>query len=74
MVRGKRYAFSGSKQRSIVRQLFEAWSTGNPECLTASVLETAEYSPNINTLAKARRWNVSPRTLGQPRAPPIHLV
>jgi hypothetical protein len=53
MVRGKRYAFRGPKQRSIVRQLYQAWSSGNPECLTATILETAECSGNTNTLAKA---------------------
>lgn len=51
-VRGKRYVFSGAKQRSIIRQLYEAWSSGNPECLTATVLEAAECSGNTNTLGK----------------------
>ena len=34
-VRGRRYTFSGSKQRGVIRQLFEAWRVGAPECLTA---------------------------------------
>lgn len=52
-VRGKRYAFSGSKQRAVIRQLYEAWRADSPECLTAEVLETAGYSDSVNTLAKA---------------------
>ena len=52
-VRGNRYAFSGSKQRSIIRQLYEAWLSGSPECLTAEVLVEAGNSRSVNTLAKA---------------------
>ena len=52
-VRGKRYAFSGSKQRAVIRQLYDAWKSGNPELLTAEVLESAGYSASVNTLAKA---------------------
>lgn len=52
-VRGARYAFSGSKQRAIIRQLYDAWKSGNPELLTAEVLESAGYSTSVNTLAKA---------------------
>lgn len=52
-VRGKRYAFSGSKQRAVIRQLYEAWEAGNPECLTAEILEAAGYSDSVNTLNKA---------------------
>lgn len=52
-VRGTRYAFSGSKQRALIRQLYEAWQSGSPECLTAEVLENAEYSDSVNTLNKA---------------------
>jgi hypothetical protein len=52
-VRGKRYAFSGSKQRAVIRQLYEAWEAGKPECLKAEVLENAEYSSSVNTLTKA---------------------
>ena len=52
-VRGKRYAFSGSKQRAVIRQLYEAWEAGKPECLTLEVLENAEYSDSVNTLNKA---------------------
>lgn len=52
-VRGTRYAFSGSKQRAIIRQLYDAWKSGNPELLTAEVLESAGYSTSVNTLAKA---------------------
>lgn len=52
-MRGKRYAFSGSKQRAVIRQLYEAWNAGSPEILTAQVLEAAGYSDSVNTLAKA---------------------
>jgi hypothetical protein len=52
-VRGTRYAFSGSKQRALIRQLYEAWQSGSPECLTAEVLENAEYSDSVNTINKA---------------------
>jgi hypothetical protein len=52
-VRGTIYAFAGSKQRDVIRQLFAAWESGNRECLTARVLEGAGYSPSVNTLAKA---------------------
>tara|TARA_R110000824_G_scaffold118960_9_gene271703 strand:- start:11320 stop:12258 length:939 start_codon:yes stop_codon:yes gene_type:complete len=52
-VRGARYAFSGSKQRAVIRQLYDAWKSGNPELLTAEVLESAGYSTSVNTLAKA---------------------
>lgn len=52
-VRGKRYAFSGSKQRAVIRQLYEAWEAGKPECLTVEVLGNAEYSDSVNTLTKA---------------------
>lgn len=52
-LRGTRYLFSGSKQRAIIRQLYDAWKSGNPELLTAEVLETAGYSTSVNTLAKA---------------------
>ncbi len=52
-VYGKRYSFSGSKQRAVIRQLFEAWQSGQPERLTAEVLENAGYSDSVNTLAKA---------------------
>jgi hypothetical protein len=53
IVRGKRYLFGGSKQREIIRHLCEARSRGEPECLTAEVLEKAECAPTVNTLAKA---------------------
>ena len=52
-VHGKRFAFRGSKQRVVIRRLYEAWETGSPDCLTAEVLETAGYSGSVNTLAKA---------------------
>ncbi|MEG9883061.1 MAG: hypothetical protein V6Z86_00280 [Hyphomicrobiales bacterium] len=52
-VRGTRHAFSGSKQRAIIRQLYDAWKSGHPELLTAEVLESAGYSTSVNTLAKA---------------------
>lgn len=52
-VRGTRHAFPGSKQRAIIRQLYDAWKSGHPELLTAEVLETAGYSTSVNTLAKA---------------------
>lgn len=52
-VRGKRYVFSGSKQRSIIRQLHDALQSGTAECLTAEVLESAGFKTSVNTLAKA---------------------
>lgn len=52
-VRGKRYVFTGQKQRAIIRYLYEAWDNGTPECLTDAVLEAAEYSNSVNTLTKA---------------------
>ncbi len=52
-VRGKRYTFRGLKQRAVIRHLFEAWNSGQPECLTAAVLEGAEYSDSVNRLEKA---------------------
>lgn len=52
-VRGHRYAFPGSKQRAIIRHLYEAWASGNAECSTTEVLEAADYSGSVNTIAKA---------------------
>lgn len=52
-VHGKEYRFRGQKQRDVVRQLVEAFHAGQPRCLTARVLEGAEYSDTVNTLAKA---------------------
>jgi hypothetical protein len=52
-VHGKEYRFRGQKQRDVVRQLVEAFQGGQPQCLTARVLEGAEYSDTVNTLAKA---------------------
>ncbi|MBO6773842.1 hypothetical protein [Thalassospira sp.] len=52
-VRGKHYPFTGTKQRSIIRHLYQAWKSGEPECLTAAVLEAAECGASVNTLAKA---------------------
>jgi len=52
-VRGKPYPFTGTKQRAIIRHLYQAWQSGEPECLTAAVLETAECGASVNTLAKA---------------------
>ncbi len=53
IVRGNRYVFGGSKQRAIIRYLYAAWKSGKPECPTVEVLEAAEYSRSVNTLAKA---------------------
>jgi hypothetical protein len=52
-VRGTRYAFPGSKQRAVIRELYGAWKSGNQERLTAEVLESAGYSASVNTLTKA---------------------
>jgi hypothetical protein len=52
-VRGKTYAFTGTKQRAIVRHLFEAWQQGKPECLTAAVLTSADSGDQVRTLGKA---------------------
>ena len=56
-VRGKRYKFTGSKQRAIIRQLYEAWESGEPERLTTEVLEIAGYRDSVNTLGKAFSGN-----------------
>lgn len=52
-VRGTRYAFPGSKQRAVIRELYGAWKSGNCERLTVEVLESAGYSASVNTLTKA---------------------
>lgn len=52
-VRGKPYSFTGTKHRAIIRHLYQSWQSGEPECLTAAVLETAECGASVNTLAKA---------------------
>lgn len=52
-VRGKRYTFSGSKQKAVIRQLFDAWDSGQPECSTVIVLYDAGYRDSVNTLGKA---------------------
>jgi hypothetical protein len=52
-VRGKTYPFTGTKQRAIIRHLFEAWRRGERECLTAAVLEAADSGAQVRTLAKA---------------------
>lgn len=52
-IRGRRYTFPGSKQRAIIRQLFDAHESGQPQCLTAEILEAAGYRYSVNTLAKA---------------------
>lgn len=52
-VQGKKYKFTGVKQRAIIRRLYEAYATGPPDCVTTEVLETAECGPTVNTLAKA---------------------
>lgn len=52
-VRGKRYTFTGPKQRAIIRHLYEAWENGEPECLTDAVLEAADCANSVNTLTKA---------------------
>jgi hypothetical protein len=52
-VRGKRYTFTGPKQRAIIRHLYEAWKNGEPECLTDAVLEAADCANSVNTLTKA---------------------
>jgi hypothetical protein len=53
MVRGQRYVFSGSKQRAIIRHLYEAWHASSADCLTAEVLQHAGYMDSVNTLRKA---------------------
>ncbi len=52
-VRGRRYRFTGGKQRAIIRRLYAAWKAGSPECLTAEILENAGCGLKVNTLAKA---------------------
>ncbi|WP_041785020.1 hypothetical protein [Rhodospirillum centenum] len=52
-VHGKDYPFRGAKQRDLVRQLVDAFQRGAPRCLTAKVLEEANYNSSVNTIAKA---------------------
>jgi hypothetical protein len=52
-VREKAYRFPGVKQRSVIRTLYAAFETGEPTCVTAKVLEAADYSGSVNTLEKA---------------------
>jgi len=52
-VRGQRYTFRGSKQKAVIRHLFEAWDSGQPECSTTTVLFDAGYKDSVNTLGKA---------------------
>jgi hypothetical protein len=52
-VRGQIYKFSGSKQRDVIRQLFQAFVAGSPQCSTAHVLHDAGFKDSVNTLAKA---------------------
>jgi hypothetical protein len=52
-VLGKKYRFTGVKQRAIIRHLYEAYASGTPECITSEVLEAAECGASVNTLAKA---------------------
>lgn len=52
-VQDRTYSFPGVKQRAIIRALYAAYEAGAPECVTTQVLEEAEYSASVNTLAKA---------------------
>ncbi len=52
-VREKTYRFPGVKQRSVICTLYAAFETGDPTCVTAQVLEAADYSGSVNTLEKA---------------------
>lgn len=52
-VLGKKYRFTGVKQRTIIRHLYEAYASGTPECITSEVLEASECGASVNTLAKA---------------------
>ncbi len=52
-VQDRTYSFPGMKQRAIIRALYAAYETGAPDCVTTKVLEDAEYSASVNTLAKA---------------------
>ncbi len=52
-VRDKTYRFTGVKQRAVIRTLYAAFETGEPTCVTAQVLEAADYSGSVNTLEKA---------------------
>ncbi len=49
----KTYHFPGVKQRAVIRTLYAAFEIGDPACVTAQVLESAEYSASVNTLEKA---------------------
>lgn len=52
-VRGKTYTFTGTKQRAIIRHLYEAWRDGDPQCLTAEVFEAAGSGDQVRSLGKA---------------------
>ena len=52
-VHGNSYTFSGSKQRAIVRHLYQAWVRGEPRCLTEEVLLEAESGATVRRLARA---------------------
>ena len=49
---GRKFTFTGSKQKAIIRALWAAYDAGEPECSTAAVLTEAECGPSVNTLAK----------------------
>lgn len=74
-MRGKRYKFTGSKQRAIIRQLYEAWVSGEPERLTTEVLEIAGYRDSVNTLGKAFSGNRDWKTfIGEGRELDVRLT
>lgn len=50
---GKTIKFRGDKQRVLLKQLFDAYWSGQPECRTSAVLFEAGYGDQTNSLAKA---------------------
>ena len=52
-LKGETITFRGDKQRLLLKQLFEAYWSGLPECRTSAVLFEAGYGDQTNSLAKA---------------------
>ena len=53
MLHGRKFTFTGSKQKWIIRTLWAAFEAGEPECVTAHVLTEAGCADSVNTIAKA---------------------
>lgn len=58
-VNGEQYIFTGLTHKRIIRQLFEAWESGQEKLRTAAVLENAESKASALSQAfsgKDKRW------------------